>query len=307
MCDTECHRISVDRNHQRTAENETEFELFSDRYQRRFSNYQLVDRLRFQPGPDTPVLNWNHMKDLLLSTDLSRAQELDWIDQGELRFLDGEGISGQEVAFQSFPRTGNSMMRKFLETATGIYTSSDMSLDITIMQQVAGLQGEELADTNLTWIKKTHWPHPMTWREKFHAQKMLVVVRNPIDVFPSVAGLINTCSHSMVPQKPYNELDFWGKFLAVSSRHLDGNFQEVKKLSETIPTFYVRFEDMRTDPATVLCEVFRFLFEVESIEGTVLEKRILEKCCSKNQPKAVYKLKSNSASLSRNAHLYNDE
>ena len=76
MCDTECHRISVDRNHQRTAENETEFELFSDRYQRRFLNYQLVDRLRFQPGPNTPVLNWNFMKDLLLSTDLSELRSL---------------------------------------------------------------------------------------------------------------------------------------------------------------------------------------------------------------------------------------
>ena len=59
MCDTECHRVSVDRKYQRTQENQTEFELFSDRYMRRFSNYQLVDRLRFSPGPNTPVVNLN--------------------------------------------------------------------------------------------------------------------------------------------------------------------------------------------------------------------------------------------------------
>ena len=59
MCDTECHRVSVDRKYQRTAEKQTEFELFSDRYMRCFPSYKLVERLRIVPGPDTPVVNWN--------------------------------------------------------------------------------------------------------------------------------------------------------------------------------------------------------------------------------------------------------
>ena len=88
---------------------------------------------------------------------------------------------------------------------------------------------------------------------------------------------------------------------------LNGNYEKVKKLSETIPTFYVRFEDLRTEPEKVLGDVFRFLYEVESIKGTVLEKRILEKCCGENRPKPSYKLKSTSSSLSRHADLYNDE
>ena len=50
--------------------------------------------MRLQPGPDTEVVNWKQMKELLLSTDLSRASELDWIDSGEFRFLDGESIKG---------------------------------------------------------------------------------------------------------------------------------------------------------------------------------------------------------------------
>ena len=60
MCDKEGHRFSVDRKQQRTDQNESEFELYSDRYQRKFSHYTLVDRLRFNPGPDTPVVNWKH-------------------------------------------------------------------------------------------------------------------------------------------------------------------------------------------------------------------------------------------------------
>ena len=46
---------------------------------------------------------------------------------------------------------------------------------------------------------------------------------------------------------------------------LNGNYEIIKKLSETIPTFYVRFEDLRTEPEKVLCEVFKFLYEVDSI------------------------------------------
>ena len=85
------------------------------------------------------------------------------------------------------------------------------------------------------------------------------------------------------------------------------NFEGVKKLSETIPTYYVRFEDMRTEPARVLCEMFSFLYEVGSIEGTILEKRIVEKCAGGSGPKSAYKLKSTSNSLCRNSHMYSDE
>ena len=198
-------------------------------------------------------------------------------------------------------------MRMYMEAATGIYTSSDMNLEVTLKNQMCGQLGEEHADSNLTWITKTHWPSPIN-REKFHAQKMIVVVRNPIDVLPSFCGLLNTMSHSLTPQRPYNELtEFWDSFIKFYVPAIKQNFEGVEKLSETIPTHYVRFEDMRTEPARVLCEMFCFLYEVKSIEGTILEKRILEKCASGSGPKAAYKLKSTSTSLCRNAHMYTDE
>jgi len=40
-------------------------------------------------GPETPVFNFTQLKELLTSTDLSRLQELDWIAEGKLRYLDG--------------------------------------------------------------------------------------------------------------------------------------------------------------------------------------------------------------------------
>ena len=35
---------------------------------------------------------------------------------------------------------------------------------------------------------------------------MIVIVRNPIDIFPSFASLVNCCSHSLVPEQSYDEL-----------------------------------------------------------------------------------------------------
>ena len=86
----------------------------------------------FRPKPDTPTVNLKQLKEILLSKDLSRDKELDWIASGEMRFLDGEDIDGDKVCFQSFPRSGNTMLRRFLEVVTGVHTGSDMPIDLTL-------------------------------------------------------------------------------------------------------------------------------------------------------------------------------
>ena len=43
-----------------------------------------------------------------------------------------------------------------------------------------------------------------------------------------------------------------------------------------IPTIFVRYEDLIKDPAPVLKDVFKFVFNISDISGTVLEKRIEE-------------------------------
>ena len=41
-----------------------------------------------------------------------------------------------------------------------------------------------------------------------------------------------------------------------------------------IPVYYVRYEDIILSPETVIPELLRFLLSVDSIEGTVIEKRM---------------------------------
>ena len=41
-----------------------------------------------------------------------------------------------------------------------------------------------------------------------------------------------------------------------------------------VPVFFFRYEDITTDPVSTLIELFKYLLEVPSLEGTWLEKRI---------------------------------
>ena len=58
-----------------------------------------------------------------------------------------------------------------------------------------------------------------------------------------------------------------------------------------IPTYYVRYEDLCVNPEPVLTEVFCFLLEVPTIEGTVVEKRIADYCAKGAAAASIYKLK----------------
>lgn len=118
---------------------------------------------------------------------------------------------GDRVALASFPRTGNSMLRKFLEQITGVFTGSDMSLDLTIMMQVQGMLGEETVD-NSCWISKTHAPLTQDKPTAFDADKIIYITRHPIDVFPSMMSLMFTQCHSIEPKLMWSQFKVWKTF-----------------------------------------------------------------------------------------------
>jgi hypothetical protein len=64
---------------------------------------------------------------MLKSTDRAKFEE--WTFTGVTRFLDG-GIclDDEKVALCSFPRSGNSYLRRLIESCTGIATGSSNSL-----------------------------------------------------------------------------------------------------------------------------------------------------------------------------------
>lgn len=108
------------------------------------------------------------------------------------------------------PRTGNSFLRKILELITGVYTGADMSIKLTQHLVFGGrLAGEEtLSHENLCWITKTHWPMTTPGgTNPFAAQKCISIVRNPIDMIPSIVNLVTTTSHTLTLTEPFAEAD----------------------------------------------------------------------------------------------------
>jgi len=107
--------------------------LFSDRYARLFSLYSLDKNLRICITPESPVINFHQLKTLLLSKDPIKFGELEMLTSNGCKLLDEKVLmAGNRVAFTSYPRSGNSFLRKILEQVTGIFSGSDLSLDNAI-------------------------------------------------------------------------------------------------------------------------------------------------------------------------------
>ena len=96
-------------------------------------------------------------------------------------------------------RNGNTFLRRYLEQITGVYTGTDMNIDYTFHEACSmGLLGQNIvSDSNMVWITKTHKPMDTPNSRPFNAQKMIVIQRNPIDVYPSFFNLFNLDSHSL--------------------------------------------------------------------------------------------------------------
>ena len=71
-----------------------------------------LNSLKLYPKTDTPTINLEHLRQLLLSKDIKRNAEFDWISGNNYRFLDGNDITGWHTTFSSFPRSGNTMLRR---------------------------------------------------------------------------------------------------------------------------------------------------------------------------------------------------
>ena len=98
--------------------------------------------------------------------------------------------------YATYPRSGNSLMRKYFENVTGIATGSDMVMKHTpnVALQVCGFKGEGISDDR-TWIKKSHYPWVFHFQKFFDAEMAVICTRNPLDISPSFFYLCFTLNH----------------------------------------------------------------------------------------------------------------
>lgn len=73
------------------------------------------------------TLNFRNLIKMLKSKDASLFEQSQWMWNGDFKFLDGEKLPSK-IAFNTFPRSGNSFLRRLLEQVTGISTGATVQL-----------------------------------------------------------------------------------------------------------------------------------------------------------------------------------
>ena len=104
-------------------------------------------------------------------------------------------------------------------------------------------------------------------------------MRNPIDNFVSYSHLLTTTTHSLEPKIPQH-IEYpedWDKIVKMLTENLNTYVRmEREEISNKVPTLFIRYEDLCVRPIEIFVDIFRFILNVESIEGTVIEKRIFD-------------------------------
>jgi len=117
-----------------------------------------IERELYKKGP-----NWefNDYKKHLLERDPQKIAEITALP--ELHFLSGsedqDSIEQDSIILNSYPRSGNTLLRGYLERIMGIPTGSDcdISKKLNLELMTLGLPGEGLVDKRV-WISKSHYP-----------------------------------------------------------------------------------------------------------------------------------------------------
>ena len=69
--------------------------------------------------------------------------------------------------------------------------------------------------------------------------------------------------------------EFWSEFALATARNIKNSHEYItRKLAKEIPIYFMRYEDLISNPEIILTECFKFILETLSLDGTVLEKRI---------------------------------
>ena len=115
-----------------------------------------------------------------------------------LSYLDDQKVTNDQdtVILASYPRSGNTLLRAYLEKIMGLCTGSDCDIEKKLNKELMymGLNGEGLVDKRV-WIVKTHYPERYG-KTKFYAERCILCIRNPLDCITSLFNMVCTGSHN---------------------------------------------------------------------------------------------------------------
>lgn len=285
------------------------FMTYTDFWHKHFDGYK-VDSLQRIRADTAKTINLNELITMMKSKDRAVYEENKWMFDGHARFLDGQKIENNKVGFLSYPRSGNSFLRKTLESTVGIPTGGCISLHTSTSLQIMGLKGEYITD-DTTWIVKSHHPYKMPFSLDFNVNKVVIIVRNPLDVIISYACLANTMNHSTKPKFNFHEeyAEWWNDWVRLNAesmkRFFNMIFEEVR--TKKYDVHFCRYEDLVNKKQEELEGIMKFLMEIEDIEGTNCQQRCKEVAEAGLAASQSYQLKKTTGKFNASEHMYTEE
>mmetsp|Transcript_11080 Transcript_11080/g.16849 ORF Transcript_11080/g.16849 Transcript_11080/m.16849 type:complete len:293 (+) Transcript_11080:1450-2328(+) len=205
----------------------------------------------------------------------------------EVKFIKGGDHDHDQTIMVSFPRSGNTMLRAYLEKILGVSTGSDGDIKAKLIGELMqrGLAGEGLVDKRV-FVVKSHYPE--RWgRQRFYCERAILLVRNPIDSITSLFNMVCTGTH----HRSILDSDF-KKFALIWMDFLQQDITVWKDfhnfwLKSKIPVHIIRYEDICEKPFPTLKSLVSFLTNKEDITGTKLEQYV-RLACDESSPE-IYK------------------
>jgi hypothetical protein len=167
-----------------------------------------------------------------------------------------------------------------MEQITGIVTGSTYANDNTVnfSLMASGLKGEgHMGNDN--WFIKSHFPGIAPHLGAVKIKKCITGIRNPFDTMMSYLNFKLTFSHTKSVSNEFTGKfkEEWEWFLQQSYDMWDESYTYWRHTNkDAVPIYYYRYEDLVTHPKQILEEMICFALGVESIEGTYIQKRIID-------------------------------
>jgi len=174
-----------------------------------------------RPGPGTKTVDFGWLWDILNSDDESLLHANSWIFEDCVqnpKFLSKIAdttveSTGNQIAYLSYPRSGNSFLRKYLQNITGIATGADMALEACNVMQLNGFIGEEITDSSV-WFTKSHDPQMSPKSVPHKCNKVICCVRNPYDVMVSMMHFITGVNGATINEDFQKDIpELWQEFI----------------------------------------------------------------------------------------------
>lgn len=206
-----------------------------------------------------------------------------------MRYLkdQSEEIDQETCILASYPRSGNTLLRAYLEKIMGLVTGSDCDIEKKLNKELLtmGLQGEGLVDKRVM-VVKTHYPERYG-KTKFYSEKCILEVRNPLDAIASLFNMVCTGSHNKsIHNDDYAKFhDQWYEFIQQEIT-VWKDFHDFW-MNSKVPVHIIRYEDILGDPKASMMKLMRFILNETNLEGTQIE-RYVEMTVKQKAPE-VYK------------------